>query len=146
MRVPLPAPLAILGLAIGAIASACSPPVDVSPSILLVVIDTLRADAVSAYGAVEGTTPFVDSLAAAGLRYQRAYAPSPWTLPSHATLFTGLWPERHGVGVGGRMLLPEGLPTLAERMGQAGFETVGFSENPIVGTAEPVNDIETPVV
>jgi hypothetical protein len=56
-------------------------PGDARPSILLVVVDTLRADAVSAYGAVEGTTPAFDALAAGGLLYERAYAPSPWTLP-----------------------------------------------------------------
>ena len=68
----------------------CSPePRDPRPSIVLVVIDTLRADAVSAYGAVEGNTPAFDALAAEGLLYARAYAPSPWTLPSHASLLTG---------------------------------------------------------
>jgi arylsulfatase A-like enzyme len=99
---------------------------------VLVVIDTLRADAVSAYGAVEDTTPAFDALAAQGLLYERAYAPSPWTLPSHASLLTGLGIDRHGVGVGGRMGLRAEFTTLAERLSDAGYQTVGFSENPLV--------------
>jgi arylsulfatase A-like enzyme len=59
------------------------------PSVVLFVADTVRADAVSSYGQVRGTTPHLDALAAQGLRYARAYAAAPWTLPSHASLFTG---------------------------------------------------------
>jgi arylsulfatase A-like enzyme len=99
---------------------------------LLVVIDTLRADAVSAYGAVEGTTPVFDALAAEGLLYRHAFAPSPWTLPSHASLLTGLRVDRHGVGIGGEMGLPAELTTIAERLRDAGYETAGFSENPLI--------------
>lgn len=115
------------------LAGGCSPePGDLRPSIVLVVIDTLRADAVSAYGAVEGTTPAFDALAAEGLLYARAYAPSPWTLPSHASLLTGLAVDRHGVGVAGRMGLRAEFTTLAERLSAAGYQTAGFSENPLV--------------
>lgn len=106
---------------------------DARPSFLLVVIDTLRVDAVSAYGSEPGTlTPALDALAREGLRYTRAYAPAPWTLPSHATLFTGVGPEEHGVGVGGHMVLPERFETLAERLAGAGYETIGFAENSLV--------------
>jgi arylsulfatase A-like enzyme len=105
---------------------------DGRPSILLVVIDTVRADAVSAYGAVEGTTPVFDSLAAEGTLYGRAFAPSSWTLPSHATLFTGLGVGRHGVGVHGREALDESLVTLAERLAEAGYHTSAISENSVV--------------
>ncbi len=115
------------------LAGGCSPePGDLRPSILLVVIDTLRADAVSAYGVVEDTTPVFDALAAQGLLYGRAYAPSPWTLPSHASLLTGLGVDRHGVGVAGRMGLRAEFTTLAERLSDAGYQTAGFSENPLV--------------
>jgi arylsulfatase A-like enzyme len=96
------------------------------------VIDTLRADAVSAYGAVEGTTPSFDALASRGLLYERAYAPSPWTLPSHASLLTGVGADRHGVGIAGRMGLREEFTTLAERLSDAGYQTVGFSANVLV--------------
>ncbi|MBW2493914.1 MAG: sulfatase [Deltaproteobacteria bacterium] len=115
------------------LAGGCAPePGDSRPSILLVVIDTLRADAVSAYGAVEGTTPAFDALASEGLLYGRAFAPSPWTLPSHASLMTGLEVDRHGVGVGGQMGLRAEFATLAERLLAAGYQTAGFSENPLV--------------
>jgi len=60
-------------------------PIDPRPSIVLIVADTTRQDAVSAYGRIEGTTPFIDSLAAEGALYEEAFAPAPWTLPSHAS-------------------------------------------------------------
>jgi arylsulfatase A-like enzyme len=122
----------LLVVALGA-ASSCAPEAkQTRPSIVLVVIDTLRADAVSAYGTVERTTPFFDQLADQGVLYERAYAPSPWTLPSHASLLTGLGIDRHGVGVGGRMGLRAEFKTVAERLSDAGYQTVGFSENPLV--------------
>jgi arylsulfatase A-like enzyme len=108
----------------------CTPtPVGPPPSILLFVLDTVRADAVSAYGQVRGTTPATDALAAAGLRYGRAYAQAPWTLPSHATLFTGLLPSAHGA-CWRRTWADDDLVMLAERLRDAGYETVGASENP----------------
>lgn len=102
------------------------------PSILLVVVDTLRADAVSAYGETRGTTPAIDALAATGRRYTRAYAPSPWTLPSHASLLSGIGVGAHGVGLDGRVVLPEEVETLAERLRAAGYQTAAFSENALV--------------
>ena len=102
------------------------------PSLLLVVIDTLRADAVSAYGEVRGTTPAFDELAQAGRLHTRAYAPSPWTLPSHASLLSGLGVVDHGVGVRGRVVLPSEVETLAERLQAAGYQTAAFSENALV--------------
>src|SRR5262249_27755223 len=90
-------------------------------------------DAVSAYGFAERTTPSFDALAREGLLYRWALAPAPWTPPSHATLFTSVGPDQHGVGIDGRMVLGGDFPTLAERLSDAGYETVGFSENPIVG-------------
>jgi arylsulfatase A-like enzyme len=124
-------------LALGLLALAwlaCAPD-DTRPSIVLVVVDTLRADAVSAYGVVEGTTPGMDLLAAEGLRYARAYAPSSWTIPSHASLFTGLGVERHGTGLAGQSSLPERLVTVAERLSEAGYQTAAFAENMIVSDA-----------
>lgn len=105
------------------------------PSILLVVLDTTRADAVSAYGDGRAvTTPTTDRLAAAGLRYARAYSHAPWTLPSHATLFTGLTPTQHGVSWRSTWA-PDALVTLAEALAAAGYETAGVSENPWVSAA-----------
>jgi arylsulfatase A-like enzyme len=127
---------ALLVLAALGAASACSvSSSDPRPSIVLVVIDTLRADAVSAYGSVEGTTPTLDALAAEGLLYRRAYAPSPWTVPSHASLFSGLGIEGHRTGMAGQTSLPERFVTLAERLQQAGYQTAAFSENMSVSDA-----------
>lgn len=101
-------------------------------SVVLVVLDTTRADAVSAYGEVAATTPHLDALAADGLLYARAYANAPWTIPSHATLFSGLLPHRHGTGIT-TWAASDDLTTVAEQLQQAGFVTAGFSENPFVG-------------
>ncbi|HYD50369.1 MAG TPA: sulfatase [Terriglobales bacterium] len=103
-----------------------------APSIVVVVVDTLRADAVSAYGEVSGTTPNIDALAERGLRYQHAYAPAPWSIPSHVSLFSGLGPERHGIGLRNRAVAPEELKMLAERLRDAGYETAGFVENTLI--------------
>jgi arylsulfatase A-like enzyme len=113
------------------------------PSFVLFVMDTLRADAVSAYGAVEGTTPALDRIAAGGLLYTRAYSHAPWTLPSHASLFTGLLPSQHGVDWA-HTRAPARLVMLAERLSAAGWQTFGYSENPWVsrpfGTAQGFDD------
>ncbi len=122
----------VLRLAAGLLALAAGLSVDAPPrrpSILLFVMDTTRVDAVSAYGRVSGTTPRLDALAAGGLRYTRAYAQAPWTLPSHATLFTGLLPSQHQVTFR-RLRASDALVTLAERLRDAGFDTIGVTENP----------------
>jgi arylsulfatase A-like enzyme len=99
-----------------------------------VVLDTTRADAVSAYGHQTGTTPTVDALARDGILYRRAYSNANWTLPSHASLFTGLFPSQHGVRYGSEAL-PDTVITLAEALRQRGYETAAFSENPWLGAS-----------
>jgi arylsulfatase A-like enzyme/Tfp pilus assembly protein PilF len=94
--------------------------------VVLVTIDTLRADHVGAYGAGRARTPVLDRLARRGVRFEAAIAPSPMTQPSHATLFTALDPPRHGLRSNGTAPLPEDVTTLAERMRDAGFATAGF--------------------
>ena len=101
------------------------PPAD-ARSVLLVTIDTLRADHVGAYGATGGTTPTLDALAAHGVRFETAISSAPLTLPSHATLLTGLDPPHHGVRNNGTFKLGEDALTLAERFQQAGWATGGF--------------------
>jgi arylsulfatase A-like enzyme len=107
-------------------------PAEARPSILLFVIDTLRADAVGAYGAPEGVTPNLDALAGRGLRFANAFASAPWTLPSHASLLFGLGVEEHHLGLGGRAILAPQWESLADRLSAVGYETVGFAENPLV--------------
>jgi len=121
---------ALLCLIVG-LGPACAS-ADARPSVLLVVVDTLRAGAVSVYGEVEGTTPTMDALAAQGLLYKHAYASAPWTLPTHATIFTGLRTDQHRVAMPGRASLPDSVVTLAERMQAAGYQTAAISENLIV--------------
>jgi arylsulfatase A-like enzyme/Tfp pilus assembly protein PilF len=95
------------------------------PSVLLVSIDTLRADHVGAYGATHAETPQLDALAQSGVLFEQAFAPVPLTLPSHATLLTGLEPPRHGVRHNGIYRLGE-AETLAERLADAGYRTGAF--------------------
>src|SRR5262245_6233424 len=94
--------------------------------IVLVSIDTLRADHVGCYGAEAVETPALDALAAEGVRFATAISPAPITLPSHTTLLTGRDPPQHGVRHNGLFRLPSDVPTLAERLRSAGFATAAF--------------------
>jgi arylsulfatase A-like enzyme/Tfp pilus assembly protein PilF len=94
--------------------------------IVLVTIDTLRADRVGCYGAEGAETPALDTLAAEGVRFATAISPAPITLPSHATLLTGQDPPQHGVRNNGFFQLPADVPTLAEQLRAAGFATAAF--------------------
>ncbi len=94
-----------------------------APNLLLVSIDTLRADHVGAWGADFAETPTLDALATRGVRFETAIATAPLTLPSHASLLTGLWPPRHGVRHNGLYRLGKQHPTLAGLLAAAGWET-----------------------
>src|SRR5262245_14300798 len=102
------------------------------PNVVLIVMDTVRVDALSCYGNPRKTTPNLDRLAARSLVFDQASATAPWTLPSHASLFTGLYTPQHRVDRT-RPLLADGLTTLAEVFGAAGYQSAGFSNNPWVG-------------
>lgn len=91
-------------------------------SVILISIDSLRADHLGCYGYGRDTSPRIDRLAAEGTRFARALAPSPWTLPSHASLFTGLYPMTHGIEDNG-LRLRSGAQTLARSLASAGFAT-----------------------
>jgi arylsulfatase A-like enzyme len=94
--------------------------------IIVISLDTLSAAHVGCYGYDRPTSPRLDALAAHGVRFARATAPSNWTLPSHASLFTGLYPQRHGV-VNEHQALDETPEHLVERLRQAGFATAAFT-------------------
>jgi hypothetical protein len=98
-----------------------------SPNVLLIVLDTVRADHLSVYGYGRSTTPNLEILARGGVRFNRARAAAPWTLASHATMFTGLWPHE----LGSRWMHPMrgDVPTLAEHLGSSGYATAGFVGN-----------------
>jgi choline-sulfatase len=94
------------------------------PSLLLVTLDTTRADAIGPE-AKDVETPAFDALAARGRRFRQAYAPVPETLPAHASLMTGLYPAGHGVHENARSLRGD-YPVLAERLGRSGYGTAAF--------------------
>jgi arylsulfatase A-like enzyme len=94
--------------------------------VVLVTIDTLRADYVGAYGAEQARTPTLDEIAREGVRFETAIAPTPLTLPSHVSLMTGLEPAHHGVHGNVKFQLEEGIPVLAERFQEAGFASAAF--------------------
>lgn len=94
--------------------------------VLLVTIDTLRADRVGCYGHEGAHTPALDGLAARGIRYAQCQAPGPVTLPSHATILSGQLPPGHGVRNNGSYALPDGVPTLATVLRGEGYRTGAF--------------------
>jgi len=102
------------------------------PCILLIVADTARADRFSANGYGRPTTPEIDALGRDGAVYLGARTPSPWTLPAHASLFTGLYPSAHGADAG-HLRLDASLPLLARRLRDAGYRTQAYVANPWVG-------------
>lgn len=107
------------------------------PNIILIVLDTARADAFEPYGAARGTTPVVQQLGSSGRAVQRAYAPSNWTMPSHASMFTGLLPRTAGLSLlpGGSaanvgLVLDQHLDRLLPNvLRKHGYETLGASTN-----------------
>ena len=101
------------------------------PNVLIVMLDTVRADALSCLDPVRGQSPNLDALAGEGILFRKAVSPAPWTVPSHGSLFTGLFPSQHGASWD-RPALDESLRTLAEALYAKGYRTVGFSENPSV--------------
>ncbi|ELZ21219.1 sulfatase [Natrinema limicola JCM 13563] len=100
------------------------------------VLDSLRKDRVSAYDHDRETAPTLSALSTYATRYENAFTPAPWTLPSHTSMFTGVFPSEHGVTNGfsdGMSRLPNSRTTLAEHLSNAGYRTAGFSNNPWVG-------------
>lgn len=99
------------------------------PDLVLVVLDTVRADALSAYGNARPTSPNIDRLAAEGVRFSHAYSTTFWTLPSHASLLTGLHPSEHGA-TSETNHLPGAVTTLAETLRAEGYRTAAWVSNP----------------
>lgn len=97
-----------------------------APTLLLVTVDTLRADRVGAYGREDAGTPALDRLASEGTLFENAQATSPLTLPSHSSIMTGRSLPAHGVYNNGTFQLPGEIPTLAERLASAGWGTAAF--------------------
>lgn len=103
-----------------------------SPNVVLVVMDTQRADRLSCYGYARPTTPNVDRLAARGVRFEAAYATASWTWPATASILTGLPPEAHGVTSNASCTLNLALESLPEALQRNGYTTAAFSCNPLI--------------
>ncbi len=111
-------------LLVGAVSLAlvgCSRPT--RPSVLLITIDTLRADHLGCYGYDGAQTPNIDTLASEGVLFEQVGAQAPVTLPSHATILTGLTPATHGLHDNGTFRLPQEVSTLAELLASRGYRT-----------------------
>jgi len=114
---------------------------DSRPNVLLISIDTLRADRVSAYGHDVPTTPRLDRLASEGILFARTASVSSFTTPAHASMMTGLFPGVHGAAYQRsnpsafviHEILPD-VPMLAEILSEEGYETAGFVASPMVGS------------
>ena len=95
-------------------------------NVLLITIDTLRADALGAYGNAQAQTPWMDRLAREGVRFEKAHAQNVVTLPSHANILTGRYPLDHGVRDNSGFRLPQGVETLATILKREGYRTGAF--------------------
>ena len=97
-------------------------------NVLFVVMDTVRKDHLTPYGYDEPTTPGLAAFADEATVYDQAVAPAPWTLPVHASMFTGLYPSQHGASQE-QPYLPDDVGTLAQAMSAAGYDTACYSSN-----------------
>jgi arylsulfatase A-like enzyme len=134
--------LALLGL--GLLAAACDSQPAPRPDIVLVLVDTLRADHLGAYGSGDKNSPTLDALAAEGVVFERVIAPAPWTQPAVASLFAAVYPGAHRVlsyelAVDGAVfdrprvaVFDERFTTLAEALSDGGYATAAFVANPFV--------------
>ncbi len=95
-------------------------------NVIVITLDTTRADSLACYGCKDIETPTIDTFAARGVRFERCYAQAPLTLPSHTTLFTGTLPPFHGVRDNGGFSVPQKLVTMAELSKSQGYETGAF--------------------
>lgn len=117
----------LVGLSVDAALAAEPPAAARPPDLLLVTLDTTRADRVGAYsGADPSPTPNLDRLARRGVLFRRAFATVPLTTPSHATILTGLTPKDHTVRDNRAFVLPDEVPTLPQILHRAGYRTAAF--------------------
>ena len=124
---------ALVASALILLTGAARPPASRPPHrILLITIDTLRADALSCYRAQTPGTPAIDALAGDSVVFRRAWSPAPWTLPALASAMTGVSPQVHlATGLGDRV--PDRLTTIAEALRRAGYRTAALVSSPLLG-------------
>src|SRR5262249_5239892 len=130
IRMRASALVAILVLSCAACRGGASPavsgPAPSRPPIVLITIDTLRADRLGSYGSKRGLTPALGAFAGEAARFTAAVCQVPLTLPSHATILTGLHPAHHGIRTNDGFRLAPAVPTLAESLRAAGYRTGAF--------------------
>lgn len=141
--------MAIVAFAAAALLTPCcgsevAPP---RPDVLLITIDTLRADALGSYGAAGTLTPNIDGFAGEGVIYEAATTPIPLTRPAHGSILTGLYPDQLGVLTNHQVMSDE-VVTLAERLQEVGYQTAAFTGvrflNQKSGLAQGFDDFEAP--
>jgi len=131
-------PIVALSLALLACAatSACRPAVGREPTnIVLLIIDTLRADMLGCYGHSLDASPEIDAFAARGVQFENVFASSSWTRPSIGSLLTGRYPRSLGIYKEQNGILPDRFPTLAELLDENGYTTIGVTANPHLNRA-----------
>ena len=140
--------LAAIGVAAAVVALARTPPPRARPNLVVLLVDTLRADHLPAYGYARDTAPFLTRLAAQGVVFEDAQSASAWTAPATASLFTSLYPFQHKVDTGfmvtsqmreiGQEIrlnrLPADVTTMPEALQAAGYATFGIAANVNIGT------------
>lgn len=109
------------------------------PDILLITIDTLRADRVGCYGYAGAQTPNIDRLAASGIQFTNAVSHVPLTRPSHISIFTGLYPFQHGIRDNIAPPLPAKIPMLAEMLKKQGYTTAAFVSSFVINSQSGLN-------
>ncbi len=102
------------------------------PNVVFIVLDTHRADRLGCFGYGRGTSPNIDAFASRATVFEEAVSPGQWTIPAHASMFTGEFPTTHTL-VQSSSALDARFRTLAERLREDGYRTVGFCNNPLVG-------------
>ncbi len=116
-----------LCVVLAALIGACTAePPDSRPNVVIVTLDTTRVDAIGCYGGPTGVSPTIDAFAREGVLFRNAYSSVPLTLPAHSSLFTGRYPDEHGVRTNSSYVLPEEEITLAEILNEEGYETGAF--------------------
>ncbi|NNE09811.1 MAG: sulfatase [Gemmatimonadetes bacterium] len=137
-RKPPKSPKTVKLLLVGLALLGCSREPAPRPNIFLITIESLRTDRVGAYGMKAPTTPGLDRIAKESTVYESAYSVTSWTLSSHATLMTGLYPTAHQV-IEPRHRLKDSYETLAERLQDAGYQTAGAISGPFLRSPHNLN-------
>jgi len=121
-----------LAISLASLAPACAEREirrDDRPNLILISLDTTRADRLGSYGNERDTTPHLDAFAASANRYENAYAPGPWTYTSHVEMLTGQVPHEIGIHTTAEIPVPESIPILSEPLAAAGYQAAAFVDS-----------------